>query len=186
MSRYILKGKNLVEEKYLKNQAKRLIYITKNIVINKLDVWCDIGWNDDKNIARKYLKKYYKNEPYILSDDLNFILSCKSEHFDVITHLEVIEHLLNPLLNIQECYRILKPGGKLYLTTPNDYSITLKLEHLLSRKLESHFHQFNEYELEYLFGLTDFKTVKIKKFKKSKKGIIARWCKNSFFIEATK
>ena len=117
---------------------------------------------------------------------MNYKLTIPDNIFNTITHLEIIEHLLNPLLNISECYRILKPNGVLYLTTPNDYSFILKLEHLLERKLISHFHQFNEFELRWLLQEAGFKKIKINTFKKTNRRFIARWCRNSFFVEATK
>jgi len=38
---------------------------------------------------------------------------------DLIIFMEVIEHLYNPVFVLKEFYRILKPGGQLYLTTNN-------------------------------------------------------------------
>jgi SAM-dependent methyltransferase len=40
-------------------------------------------------------------------------------HFDVVTSFYVIEHLLNPMSFLQECHRILKPGGVLLLRYPH-------------------------------------------------------------------
>lgn len=39
--------------------------------------------------------------------------------FDVITLWDVIEHVKNPTAVINECYSFLRPGGLLYLRTPN-------------------------------------------------------------------
>jgi ubiquinone/menaquinone biosynthesis C-methylase UbiE len=39
--------------------------------------------------------------------------------FDVVYSGEVIEHLYNPDLMIEECYRVLKKGGTLIISTPN-------------------------------------------------------------------
>ncbi|MBD2391784.1 class I SAM-dependent methyltransferase [Aphanizomenon flos-aquae NRERC-008] len=39
--------------------------------------------------------------------------------FDAITMSHVIEHVSKPVVLLQECYRILKPGGYLVLVTPN-------------------------------------------------------------------
>lgn len=39
--------------------------------------------------------------------------------YDIIIFMEVIEHLYNPSFALKEFYRILKPGGRLYLTTNN-------------------------------------------------------------------
>ena len=39
--------------------------------------------------------------------------------FDAIIINHVVEHVLNPLDLLHECYRILKPSGKLMVATPN-------------------------------------------------------------------
>lgn len=46
------------------------------------------------------------------------------EAFDVITAFELIEHLNDPLLLLNECHRILKPEGVLIINTPNAASWT--------------------------------------------------------------
>src|SRR5581483_3809559 len=39
--------------------------------------------------------------------------------FDAVTMLHVIEHLIEPRQHLAECLRILKPGGRLMMITPN-------------------------------------------------------------------
>ena len=51
--------------------------------------------------------------------DLNEGFPIDSEAFDVVTAGEVIEHMLNEELFLQECRRVLKKDGVLVLTTPN-------------------------------------------------------------------
>jgi SAM-dependent methyltransferase len=46
-----------------------------------------------------------------------------SQTFDAITMNHVIEHLLDPIDTLRECYRILKPGGKIVVVTPNIESL---------------------------------------------------------------
>lgn len=41
------------------------------------------------------------------------------EQFDVITLAHVIEHVHHPVDTLQACYRLLKPGGYLWIDTPN-------------------------------------------------------------------
>jgi 2-polyprenyl-3-methyl-5-hydroxy-6-metoxy-1,4-benzoquinol methylase len=47
--------------------------------------------------------------------------------FDAVTMSHVIEHVADPLQILKETYRILKPGGKLVLTTPNMHSLCHKI-----------------------------------------------------------
>ena len=44
-------------------------------------------------------------------------------HFDAITMNHVIEHVPNPIELLKECLRVLKPGGKMMVATPNIKSL---------------------------------------------------------------
>jgi 2-polyprenyl-3-methyl-5-hydroxy-6-metoxy-1,4-benzoquinol methylase len=55
--------------------------------------------------------------------DLNAPLPCPDASFDAIISTEVIEHLENPRAVFRELSRLLRPGGHLLLTTPNQESI---------------------------------------------------------------
>lgn len=46
----------------------------------------------------------------------------EKESFDTVISCETIEHVPNPVLAVQELARVLKPGGTLYLTTPNYFN----------------------------------------------------------------
>ncbi len=43
----------------------------------------------------------------------------ESDSFDMVVSCETIEHVPDPYAAVQEMFRVCKPGGKLYLTTPN-------------------------------------------------------------------
>src|SRR5262249_40266134 len=43
--------------------------------------------------------------------------------FDYIVSIEGIEHVENQYLFLRECYKALKPGGRLFMTTPNVSSL---------------------------------------------------------------
>lgn len=51
--------------------------------------------------------------------DLNRSFNIRSGMADGILANQVIEHILNPTLFMSEIYRILKPGGRVVLTSPN-------------------------------------------------------------------
>jgi len=55
--------------------------------------------------------------------DANFA----DDRFDVVTMMEVIEHLTEPLAVIREIFRILRPGGVLAISTGNIGSLTARL-----------------------------------------------------------
>ena len=54
--------------------------------------------------------------------DIQSLSQFQDGEFDTITSTETVEHVPDPLLAISELARVLKPGGRLYLTTPNYFS----------------------------------------------------------------
>jgi 2-polyprenyl-3-methyl-5-hydroxy-6-metoxy-1,4-benzoquinol methylase len=72
--------------------------------------------------------------------DLNSRLPQVDETFDVIIAIEVIEHLENPRAVVREWKRLLKPGGTLIFSTPNNESYRA----LIALVLKGHFVSFLE------------------------------------------
>lgn len=70
--------------------------------------------------------------------DLNAQVDAPDGSFDVILSTEVIEHLENPRTVVREWWRLLKPGGRVVMTTPNNQS----LRSLLSLLVNGHFVAF--------------------------------------------
>jgi SAM-dependent methyltransferase len=68
----------------------------------------------------------------IKKGDLNQFLPYPSGSFDFITCIEGLEHLENPFNAVREFYRILKPGGKLFLSLPNYLNIERRLRFLIT------------------------------------------------------
>ena len=58
--------------------------------------------------------------------------------FDRIVATEILEHLAVPGLFLSECWRVLRPGGVLYLTTPNVVDLRGRLQAVLGRSPQSH------------------------------------------------
>jgi SAM-dependent methyltransferase len=71
----------------------------------------------------------YKRADYLQGKDdkLDYVLAGDSrvkesdDTFDFILSTQVIEHVGNPKLYFQECFRLLKSGGRLYVTTHGTY-----------------------------------------------------------------
>ncbi len=54
-------------------------------------------------------------------------LPYEDARFDAVISMDVVEHILDPLPWLVEALRVLKPGGLLFLTTPNYASRSLRL-----------------------------------------------------------
>ena len=63
--------------------------------------------------------------------DLNGKLPYKDEFFDYILNSNGIEHLEDQYTFVRECYRLLKPRGKLLITTPNLLNLKARVANLL-------------------------------------------------------
>lgn len=53
-------------------------------------------------------------------------------HFDYVFSIEGIEHFENPWTFAKELCRVLKPGGRLFISTPNTFSVDARVKYLLS------------------------------------------------------
>ncbi len=80
----------------------------KGLLIKKLRTQGYDAWGIDLN-----------SDNHVISADLNGPLPIETASIDVVTSLANIEHLEKPEINLREIYRLLKPGGKLILTTPS-------------------------------------------------------------------
>jgi hypothetical protein len=58
--------------------------------------------------------------------------------FDRIVATEILEHLATPALFLSECWRVLRSGGVLHLTTPNVTDLRGRARALLGRSPQSH------------------------------------------------
>ena len=74
---------------------------------------------------------YELGDPPCGKADLNESLPVQDRHADIILCQEGIEHLPNQLQALREFNRILKPGGKLILTTPNNSHLRARWSHFL-------------------------------------------------------
>ena len=72
-------------------------------------------------------------EDFLCTQAVGERLPFADDNFDCILLSEVIEHLEAPQISIQEAARVLRPGGRLLITTPNYRSFWPLMEWTLDR-----------------------------------------------------
>ncbi len=81
--------------------------------------WRVLGVEIDENAAQVARQRYgLEVLPGTLAE-----AEFPDQTFDVVTLRHVIEHVFDPVLLLGECARVLKPGGRLLITTPNVESL---------------------------------------------------------------
>lgn len=73
--------------------------------------------NKHHYFAMGYQPAHFGNETCHLSGDITR-LPVLGKSIDLVLCIEVLEHVADPFSAIKEMYRVLKPGGKIILTTP--------------------------------------------------------------------
>lgn len=128
---YVAKGltfpRNIFNSPKIKIAANLALKLTKGAVV--LDAGCGAGYVsegmaprvkligvDIEKEAVEFCQKNRKGK--FLQADLES-LPFKNNYFDLIIFTNTIEHLENPHPILSELTRVLKPGGKLYVTTEN-------------------------------------------------------------------
>lgn len=124
------------------------------------------GWDvmgvdvDPKAVARARTHELDVRKGSLLSQ------SFEENSFDVVAMSHVIEHLHDPRNILAECLRILRPGGRLVLITPNTDALSLSLfgSNWMHLDPPRHLHLFNREGLAQLvseigFGETESRTV---------------------------
>lgn len=109
--------------------------------------------------AKLYAKnKKISNCKFVVADIRKLPLEDNS--FDMIFSFGVIEHFKNPKPLMLELKRVLKPGGKIFLSVPNIYSmhsLTRPMAKLLGRWNLGYESSYNQDQLKNLFTDNGFK-----------------------------
>jgi len=105
----------------------------------------NMGFNVVAGDINKDVFKYGEEVKFEFCD-LKSTLLFENNYFDYICFFEVIEHLRHPFQVMHEISRILKPGGFLFLSTPNILNIHSRVRFLF----EGSFDFFREPILDYV------------------------------------
>jgi 2-polyprenyl-3-methyl-5-hydroxy-6-metoxy-1,4-benzoquinol methylase len=92
-------------------------------------------------------------------------LKLKSNYYDVIVGLDTIEHLKSPSKFLKKCYRLLKPGGFLFLETGDIGSLLARWQGEKWRLIcpPEHLYYFSSRTLKMLLGKKGFRVIKIER-----------------------
>lgn len=118
----------------------------------------------DAGSGEGYYKSLFKNTNYYSTDfiqvdkpygEVSFVgklenIPIKQDVFDAVLLTQVLEHLPDPSLVLDEIYRILKPEGKVWLSAPLFFS-----EH----EVPYDFYRYTQYGLRYIVEKAGFEIV---------------------------
>ncbi len=94
-------------------------------------------------------KKEYGDVSYVCSLEE---ISVRDESFDLVLSTQVLGHVAEPLLVLREIHRVLKPGGRLWLSAPLSWE-----EH----GQPADFYRYTQFGLRHLLTQAGFKVVEL-------------------------
>ena len=71
-----------------------------------------------------------------LDSEFGNSLVSDSSKLDAVVAIEIIEHLENPFRFVRECAKMLKPGGLLFVTSPNVEAVSSRMIFLYTGRLK--------------------------------------------------
>lgn len=87
------------------------------------------------------------------------------ESFDVVTMWDVLEHTLSPRQEVEKAHEIVKKGGFLFLTLPDQGSLISKLmgKHWFGyKKVREHFYYFSKHTIKRLLQEVGFEVIQVR------------------------
>lgn len=128
--------------------------------------------------------------------------SLPDETYDVVVSIEVIEHLQDQFNYAREINRILKPGGRLILTTPNIINMASRLRYFLTgfyslvvkpinefkgTKLHDHIGPLTYYQVRYILHTSGLRIRRVTtdRYRRSNFGLLPLWPFMKYFTWIT-
>lgn len=142
-----------------------------------LDVGCAFGWALDAARERGFttagveISEYAARRAAQRHEIRRDIRDFDDASFDVVTLVDVIEHIRDPLSLLSETHRVLKPGGIALLTTPDLSSLSARvLRGWWPYVIPEHLVYFSRDTLSRALRMAGFEPVSIGPIKKSLRG----------------
>ena len=85
------------------------------------------GWHAEGTELSTVAAERLRSEGFVVHVGFLTNLGLPIESFDVVTMIELIEHLADPMEDLRSIQSLLRPGGALFLTTPNARSLRCRL-----------------------------------------------------------
>jgi SAM-dependent methyltransferase len=85
------------------------------------------GWQSHGIEVSQRAVEHLRNQGFEVQQGTLEEAAYPDNHFDVVTAVEVIEHVPEPRLLLQEIARILRPGGLFWATTPHCHGLSARL-----------------------------------------------------------
>lgn len=116
---------NIIENVIEKNNYKNIIELGSGPgelgqkIIQKHDNELNYTFIDRIGAKNAFNQKKYKGT-FLVKDLMNdFDISDLSKDYDLLVTNDFLEHIYNPSLIVQNCYNIIKDGGKMFVSVPN-------------------------------------------------------------------
>jgi len=156
--------------------------VTSKHIVNKdvLDVGCGTGYgvsilaNHARTVtgidyhlpALKYCKNIYSASNIVYSGMEVLSLAFKDDSFDIATSFQVIEHISDVHKFLRELKRVVKPGGLIFISTPN---VADKAKNGSNNRF--HVNEMNYFDLNELLS-TEFNSFEIEGQNYSSRGLV--------------
>ena len=107
----------------------------------------------DEYIGVDWENSYHESNQVDVIADLTKPLPFEDKYADTVVSFQVMEHLPEPSFFLSECYRILKPGGRIFITVPFMWHV---------HEAPYDYYRYTRYGLAYMLKKAGFSKMEIK------------------------
>ena len=177
---------------------QRMQILEQKIKIEKSMKIIDIGGGKGEfaKLINKKCNSVYVLEPgisrvnSIIEDNIitinNFLndefVNSNRNTFDIVTAFHVLEHVINPIDFLSNCYKILKPKGLLYIEVPNEDDTRIAISEYYKNNIwycKAHISYFTQDTLKYILNKLEIDNYNIDGFERYDYENYKYWLKNN-------